>query len=425
VLYRLLATAALTALAFGLLPVPAGAAEVIQTPPTVTAITGGARSVGQTTTETTAPDQVPASAAPPGAAADTAVLSQPVSAPIPFSMVGFEVPPGTRGVDFRTSVDGQSWEPWTTVELPDAEGGPDAGTPEAAQQRENFTEPVWVREARWLQTRVAGADTTEVDAHLIDSAGLSRGPVERVADALSAAWHGGAPKAQAADAPDIVTRKEWGADESLRRDDPSVADDVELGIVHHTAGTNSYAQSESAGIVRGIYSYHVQSRGWNDVGYNFLVDRYGTIFEGRYGGIKKAVIGAHAAGFNEGSVGFSVMGEFSSGAPTAEAREALAQLIAWKFKKHKIDPADTVEVTSAGEGTSRHAAGEKVSLRTISGHRDVGQTACPGGAFYAALDDLRARVTQLMDDGGKGKDGDAQPLQPGQGLPAPAPAARL
>ena len=101
-----------------------------------------------------------------------------------------------------------------------------------------------------------------------------------------------------AGSPPIFTRRAWNANEAIRRGAPSYASSVQFAVVHHTAGSNSYTASQSAAIVRGIEVYHVQGNGWNDIGYNFLVDRFGTVYEGRFGGIDRNVVGAHALGFN-------------------------------------------------------------------------------------------------------------------------------
>ena len=127
--------------------------------------------------------------------------------------------------------------------------------------------------------------------------------------------------------PPLLGREAWGANEAIRRAPPSYAASVQFALVHHTAGNNSYTASQSAAIVRGIEVYHVKGNGWNDIGYNFLVDKYGQVFEGRYGGVDKNVIGAHAEGFNTGSVGVAVLGTYGSAAPPAVARTALADLL--------------------------------------------------------------------------------------------------
>ena len=115
--------------------------------------------------------------------------------------------------------------------------------------------------------------------------------------------------------PAIVSRAAWGANESIRRAPPSYAPSVRFAIVHHTAGTNTYSRDEAAAIVRGIQLYHVRGNGWNDIGYNFLVDRFGTIYEGRYGGVDRNVVGAHALGFNTGSTGIALLGTYGDAKP--------------------------------------------------------------------------------------------------------------
>ena len=110
--------------------------------------------------------------------------------------------------------------------------------------------------------------------------------------------------------PPIISRLSWGANERIRRGSPQYTTSVRFAVVHHTAGSNRYSRSESAAIVRGIQAYHVKSNGWNDIAYNFLVDKYGQVFEGRFGGVTRNVVGAHAQGFNVGSVGVSLLGTY-------------------------------------------------------------------------------------------------------------------
>src|SRR5262249_24801166 len=141
-----------------------------------------------------------------------------------------------------------------------------------------------------------------------------------------------------AGSPPIVSRAMWGADESIVRNKPRIAPAVHFPVVHHTAGTNAYTPAQSAAIVRGIEVYHVKGNGWDDIGYNFLVDRFGQVFEGRAGGITKNVVGAHAQGFNRGSVGVSVIGSYSRRAPSAVAQQALVSLLAWRLDVAHVDP---------------------------------------------------------------------------------------
>jgi hypothetical protein len=197
---------------------------------------------------------------------------------------------------------------------------------------------------------------------------------------------------EVAGAPSIIPRAGWHADESIRKGAPFYADGVHLVFVHHTVNSNSYTKSQSASIVRGIELYHVKSNGWNDIGYNFLVDKYGQIFEGRYGGITKPVVGAHTMGFNTGSVGIALIGDYSSTSITPAARAALVSLIAWRLDLAHVDPLSKVVRISAGN--PRYRAGAAVTLNAISGHRDGYPTSCPGASLYAQLPSIRAAVAK-------------------------------
>ncbi|MFG3004692.1 N-acetylmuramoyl-L-alanine amidase [Streptomyces calvus] len=190
-------------------------------------------------------------------------------------------------------------------------------------------------------------------------------------------------------APAIVSRAEWGADESLVTDPPSYLDKVDAVFVHHTAGTNDYDCAESPAVIRAILTYHVQTNGWSDTGYNFFVDKCGTVFEGRAGGVDKPVRGAHTYGFNGYSSGVSLLGDYENGGtPTAAAQQAIADLSAWKLGLHGVDPEAKVTLTAAGD-TGVYRTGEQATLDTISGHRDGYATLCPGATLYAALPEIR------------------------------------
>jgi hypothetical protein len=210
-------------------------------------------------------------------------------------------------------------------------------------------------------------------------------------------WSGAEPLAyrrlQLAGSPPIIPRAGWGANEEIRRAPPVYADAVRYALVHHTVNSNNYTASQSAAIVRGIEIYHVQGNGWNDIGYNFLVDKYGQIFEGRYGGIDRAVVGAHSEGFNTGSVGVAVIGTYTTTKIPAAAQSALEQLLAWRLDVAHVDPLSSVQVVSGGN--PKYAAGTKLMLRAISGHRDTYPTECPGNALYAQLPQIAKDVAAL------------------------------
>jgi hypothetical protein len=163
--------------------------------------------------------------------------------------------------------------------------------------------------------------------------------------------------------------------------------------VHHTASSNDYAPADVPALLRGFYAYHVRSRGWSDVGYNVLVDKYGTAWEGRAGGIARAVVGAHAGGFNSGTVGISMIGTYDTVAPTPAMLETVARIVAWKTSSAGVDPHGSVRLTSAG--STRFAAGTVVTLPTVLGHRQVSTTSCPGALGVAALPSLRDRAAAL------------------------------
>jgi hypothetical protein len=290
-----------------------------------------------------------------------------------FELVGLHWR-GAGRVEYRTRSLSGRWSRWLVSS--DEDALPDRGTRELrAMQGWRVGEPQWAGASNAIQYRSLGR-VSRVRALLVRSPRL---PV-------------GGKRPELAGAPPIITRADWHADESIRRAGPFYADGIHLAIVHHTAGSNSYTKAQSASIVRAIELYHVQGNGWNDIGYNFLVDKYGQIFEGRYGGITKPVVGAHAQGFNTGSIGISVIGEYSSTSISPAARAALVSLIAWRLDLAHIDPLS--KVVRVSSGNPRYPAGTALTLNAISAHRDVYPTSCPGASLYAQLPSLRTEVSK-------------------------------
>ncbi|HEY5661423.1 MAG TPA: N-acetylmuramoyl-L-alanine amidase [Gaiellaceae bacterium] len=279
--------------------------------------------------------------------------------PASFDMVGLHWQ-GTGSVDFRTRSAAGKWSKWQPA-APEAEDLPDG-----AQGPWRLGNPYWVGASDRIAYRLHGR-VTRLRAYFIQSS-EERVPLRRVSMTGS---------------PPLISRAGWGANEAIRRAAPLYAPSIQLAVVHHTAGSNSYTASQSAAIVRGIEVYHVKGNGWNDIGYNFLVDKYGQVFEGRYGGVDKNVIGAHAEGFNTGSVGVALIGTYQSAAPTAAEKTALVNLLAWRLDVAHVDPLSTLTYTSGGN--ARFHAGTPVFLRAVSGHRDTGFTTCPGSVLYAQL----------------------------------------
>jgi flagellar hook assembly protein FlgD len=296
---------------------------------------------------------------------DVAVGSRSLAAaaaPIRFDMLGLHWQ-GHGSVTYRTrSVTGR-WSAWTTA---------DADLPQTNPPW-HFGNLDWTGEADAAQFRSEGV--TRLRAYYLSSR-VNSAPTRSLSVAGS---------------PAIVPRTDWQADEKIVRAHPLYAPALKLAIVHHTAGTNAYSPAEAPAIVRGIELYHVKGNGWNDIGYNFLVDRYGTVYEGRGGGVTRNVIGAHALGFNTGTVGVSLIGNFQHATPPPAMQAALVSLLAWRLDVAHLDPLSTVAYTSGGNGKFR--AGKVVTLRAISGHRDTGPSECPGNVAYALLSSLARRVS--------------------------------
>ncbi|MEV3856655.1 peptidoglycan recognition protein [Streptomyces sp. NPDC050095] len=194
--------------------------------------------------------------------------------------------------------------------------------------------------------------------------------------------------------PRIVTRKGWGANEKLRERDFVYTKVVKAAFVHHSASGNNYRCSQAPSVIRSIYRYHVKSSGWRDIGYNFVVDKCGTIYEGRAGGIAKPVMGAHTLGFNTNSMGIAVLGSFNGSNPPAAALNAIARLTAWKLGLYGANPRGTTYLKSGGGNLYRK--GKNVRLHVISGHRDGFATECPGRRLYKKLGKARSSSARLQ-----------------------------
>jgi hypothetical protein len=194
--------------------------------------------------------------------------------------------------------------------------------------------------------------------------------------------------------PPIISRAQWGADESKVEEPSGYIEKIQAVFIHHTVGSNSYSCAQSASLVRGVMAYHIDTEGWNDLGYNFLVDKCGQIFEGRSGGVDLPVMGAHTYGFNSYSTGIAFLGDFEGvdghtvGKPTRAALEAAARLAAWKLGQYGGNPTGKVTLEAGGD-TGVWDKGDQATLDVISGHRDAFATACPGATLYSKLDEIR------------------------------------
>ncbi|MER5967481.1 N-acetylmuramoyl-L-alanine amidase [Streptomyces sp. NPDC002057] len=187
--------------------------------------------------------------------------------------------------------------------------------------------------------------------------------------------------------PKIITRKGWGADESIREKGFVYTKSIKAAFVHHSVTGNNYTCAQAPSVLRSIYRYHVKSSGWRDFGYNFAVDKCGNIYEGRAGGVAKPVLGAHTLGFNTNSMGIAVLGTFTKNDPPAAAVTAVAKLTAWKLGLHGVNPKGTATLVSGGGNL--YAKGKNVRFNAIAGHRDGFATECPGARLYGKLGTAR------------------------------------
>ncbi len=198
-------------------------------------------------------------------------------------------------------------------------------------------------------------------------------------------------------APAVITRAQWGADESIRRSTIAFAPVRKL-VVHHSA---TAVDDDPAATVRAIYRFHVEQNDWNDIAYNFLIDPAGRVYEGRYArayqpgevptgadATGRGVVGAHTLDHNTGSCGVCVLGHYVEEPPSEAAVRSLVHVLARQAARHDIDP--------LGADPYRSFAGETSVFANITGHRELVPTACPGGAFFASFPSLKARVAARL-----------------------------
>jgi hypothetical protein len=300
--------------------------------------------------------------------------------------------PARAQVSLRFRTEDGGWSPWVSA---GARGHGPPLTPGAGA----VGEPIWTGGTRALEIR-ANVPLHDVLVHLVDvrdGVGARRRALAAGSLASSAALPRATPVLAAGPGqPPILARRGWAQNLAP----PSVAPAygvVRMAFVHHTENPNGYSAGEVPAMLRAIYAFHRYTNGWDDIGYNFVIDAYGRIFEARAGGIDEPVVGAHAGGYNLLSTGVAMLGSFMGSPITPAARGALESLLAWKLSLHGL-PAEgrvAVRVNPAGAVYSRYPANARVSLQRISGHRDGDSTDCPGNVLYGELPGIRAAVAKL------------------------------
>jgi uncharacterized protein with LGFP repeats len=331
------------------------------------------------------------------------VAVREISQATPFSMValtGGDLT-GTSARIRARHADG-SWGPWHDTETLDSGGG--GGSSPGL----HGTDPVFVGATTTVQiaiTRPAGAPRTSGP---IGTAAAARGlgyipatAEEPLAQNVSAVlispprapadtqWTPPTAAIAPGQGPNIISRSQWGADESVHCNDRPPHDAIRAAIVHHTAENNDYAPQDSAAIVQSIYAYHTKMLGWCDIAYNALVDKYGQVFEGRAGGLNGPIDGDHTGGFNRGTWGVAMIGNFDDMAPPPILLRTVGRLLGWRLSMDHVDPHGKVTLVSDGGPYTNYPAGAPATLPTIFSHRDVGATDCPGNAAYPLLAEIR------------------------------------
>lgn len=304
-----------------------------------------------------------------------------------------------RDLAFRTGTEGR-WGPWQqlgigTDEAPDgtagdegAGGGPPAATPVLIQPG-----------AARIQLVDRRGDTEALDIIFLPGFDGPSGALDEPAS----------PALGAGDAPAMMARSSWtstgwAADNPSCGSAPSVADNLQAVVVHHTVTGNSYEADQVDDLLRAIHYTHTQINGWCDIGYNFVVDRFGRIWEARSGSIADSVIGGHARGFNTGTVGVALLGQHHAGAwPPASAvsqpsQEAVEVLANWKLGAEGVDPNGRTWLRNRSSATPARLTPETWHyVPTVLGHRDLGLTSCPGSHGMTLVDDLPTRLAARQD----------------------------
>jgi hypothetical protein len=370
---------------------------------------------GEPPTPTPTPPPAPAEAVDPAdedvvaaeLTADDRVLTEAIETE-DVQTLGITWPEGAEAGGLAPQVrtrEGETWSGWSALEV--SETAPDAGSADATHETRSGTDSFWIGEADAVQLSFlatpdggpADMALTLVGSELVEPAAAGvQGTVEGAVaegDAFvrSAVYRddSAASVRTVASQPAVISRAQWGARGQVCA--PDVARSLVGAVVHHTAGSNAYTSVAAAmQQIRNDQAYHIDGRGWCDLGYNFIVDKWGNIYEGRANSLSQAVIGVHAGGFNTGTVGVAMLGTYSS-APSAATQQAVGAIIGWRLGTYGLDPQGWMSYAT-GVGENSRYQNTTVSLPRVFGHRDVSYTACPGDGGQAALQNIRTIASQ-------------------------------
>ncbi|MFA4930385.1 MAG: N-acetylmuramoyl-L-alanine amidase, partial [Patescibacteria group bacterium] len=303
-----------------------------------------------------------------------------ITSEIPAWMIALKISLYTpSAVDYRlsyqSSADNITWSAWHPLYLSERE----------ADDLELFTDPYGLdQQSSYFHYQIQVAPDNQTALSNIKNVKLvALDPTDPAAQINSRLV---APAA-AQEEFNVITRTEWGADESIMFWDEDMEHEaIDQIVLHHTA-TNDNSPLDPEATIRGIYYYHTVDRGWGDIGYNYIVDQHGNIYEGRKGGLGS--VAAHAEGFNSGSVGISVLGNYEEVAPVQDSQGAVANIISFVSYQTNLDLEGTVEINGK-------------TYPTVVGHRDVNATSCPGAKYYELIPDvIEQAIADSQNDGPK------------------------
>jgi hypothetical protein len=310
------------------------------------------------------------------------VAELPRTATATFSMIGVTWQTGTSAPDTEVQVAFRVDNTWSGFEELHAADEPGSS---AGEDVRAGTEPLWVDEADGVAVRVISSGRTPEDLE-VTTVQPDRADAALAAKASSASAGAAITAAvRFPTMPDVMTRREWGADPDLGDTcwAPRFGRSARAVVVHHTVNSNDYSRADGPAIVRSILAYHTQGQGWCDIGYNYLVDRFGRVYEGRAGGIRRPVRGAHAGDYNTDTVGISMIGDYDKARLPRALKNAMVRLVGWRL----------------GTSYTRIYGKTRIYDRRVPhilGHRDVMSTACPGRYGYAFIPALRRQVASYL-----------------------------